>query len=114
MTSQLKILQYNVHTTEDIVIAPLFVDPCISHFTLLVVQVPWQNPQIQNTHNAISSVFHLFYPASDDASVCFFVNKSINPSSYSAFFLTPKYGYLCLRSSVNGVRDIMIHDVYRT
>jgi hypothetical protein len=38
----------------------------------------------------------------------------LNPSSYSACFPTPRYGYLLLRSSVEGVRDVIIHDVYRT
>jgi hypothetical protein len=114
MTSQLKVLQYNVHTTEDIVIAPLFPNPRISHFTVLAVQEPWRNPRIQTTHNPSSSAFYLFYSPSDDASVCFFVNKSLNPSSYSAYFPTPKFGYLHLRSSANGVKDIMIHNVYRT
>jgi hypothetical protein len=38
----------------------------------------------------------------------------LNPSSYSACFPTPKYGYLRLRSSVEGDRDVVIHNVYRT
>jgi hypothetical protein len=72
------------------------------------------NPHVLTTDNPSNSSFYLFYPPSAEASVCFFVYKSLNPSSYSACFLTPKYGYLCLRSSVIGVRDVTIHNVYGT
>jgi hypothetical protein len=114
MTAQLKILQYNVHTTQGKVMAPLLADPHISEFSVLAVQEPWRNPCIHTTQNPSDSSFHLFYPPSAEASVCFFVNKSLNPSSYSACFPTPKYGYLRLRSSVESVKDVMIHNVYRT
>jgi hypothetical protein len=94
--------------------APLLADHCISEFTVLAVQEPWRNLHMHNTHNPSNSLFHLFNPLSAKALVCFFVNKSLNPSSYSATFPTPKYGHLCLRSPVEGARDIMIHNVYRT
>jgi hypothetical protein len=38
MISHLKILQYNVHKTEDIVMALLLADPRVSEFTILAVQ----------------------------------------------------------------------------
>jgi putative hemolysin len=94
--------------------APLLADPRISDFSVLAIQEPWRNPCIPTTHNPSSSAFHLFYPPSNDASVCFFVNKSLNPSSYTASFSTPKYGNLRLLSPAQGVRDIMIHNEYRT
>jgi hypothetical protein len=73
--------------------APLLADHCISEFTLLAVQEPWQIPHIHTYHNPSYSSFHHFYPPSADAFVYFFVNKSLNPSFYSAAFPTPKYGY---------------------
>jgi hypothetical protein len=93
---------------------PLPADYRISENSVLAVQEPWRNPRVLTTHNPSNSSFHLFYPPSAEASVCFFVNKSLNPSSYSAGFLTPKYSYLRIRGSVEGVRDVTIHDVYRT
>jgi hypothetical protein len=51
ITSNLKILRYNVHTTEDIVMALLLADPRISEFTVFAVQEPWRNPHILTTHN---------------------------------------------------------------
>jgi hypothetical protein len=44
---------------------------------------------------------------------CFFVNKSINLSSWPGDFSSPDYGYLRLQSHVDGARDIMIHNIYR-
>ncbi len=94
--------------------APLLAYHCISVFNIFAIQEHWQNPHIHTTHNPSTSSFHLFYPPSADASVCFFLNKSLNPSSYSVAFPTPKYGYPRLRSSVEWARDVMIHNVYRT
>jgi hypothetical protein len=113
MTAQLKFLHYNVHTTQGEVMAPLLADPRISEFSVLAVQELWRNPLVLITHNPSNSSFHLFYPPSVEASVCFFVNKSLNPSSYSACFPTLKYGYQPLRSPVHGVNDVMINNVYR-
>ncbi len=102
-----------MHTTQVKVMAPLLADPRISEFSVLAVQEPWQNPRVLTTHNPSNSSFHLYYPPSAEASICFFVNKSLNPSSYSACFPTPKYSYLRLRSPVEGVKDVMIHNVYK-
>jgi hypothetical protein len=77
-------------------------DNYISEFTVLAVQEPWQNPQMQTTHNPSNSAFHLFNPPSADASVCFFVNKSLNPSFYSAAFPTLKYDLLRMKSPGEG------------
>ncbi len=112
-TQQLIILQYNVHTTQGKVIVSPLADHGISEFTFLAIQEPWQNPHIHTTHNPCNSSIHLFYPASAD-SVYFFVNKSQHPRSYSAAFHTPECSHLCLRRSVEGARDVMIHTVYST
>jgi hypothetical protein len=114
MNSHLKILQYNVHTSKGKVMAPLLADHHISEFTVLAIQEPWQNPHIHTTHNPYKSSFYLHYPPSANASVCFFANKLLNRSSYSAAIPTTKYGYLCLRGSVDGARDVVIHNVYST
>jgi hypothetical protein len=93
---------------------PLHPDTSISRFSLLAIRDPWQNQPIPTTHNPSNSAFHLLYPPSAEAFVYFFMNKSLNLSSYTACFPTPKYGSLCLISSVQGVRDTMIPNVYRT
>jgi flagellar biosynthesis protein FlhB len=84
----------------------------ITEITFCAQQKPWQNPHMHTTHNPFNSSFHLFYFLSAETSVYCFVNKSLNPSSYSAIFPTSKYGHIHLQSSVEGVKGIMIHYVY--
>ncbi len=74
MYSHLKIIQYDVHTIEGNVMAPLLADLCISEFTVFAIQEPWQNPHIHTTHNLSNLLFHVLYPPSANASVSFFVN----------------------------------------
>jgi hypothetical protein len=92
----------------------LLADQGISESTVLAVQDPQQNPHKYTTCNPFNSLFDLFNPPSAKASVCFFVHKSLNQSSYSATFPTPNYSYLCLQSSVKEARNIMVHNVCRT
>ncbi len=94
--------------------APLLANSRLSEFSVLAVQEPWHNPGVLTTHNPSNIYLNLFYPLSAEASVCFAVNKLLNPSSYSACFPSSNYGYLCLRSPVEGVKDVMIYNVYRT
>lgn len=61
-----------------------------------------------------SDSFYLYYLFSADTSVGLFVNKTLNPSSYSVIFLTEKYIYRCLKSSAQVTKDVMIYNVYRT
>jgi hypothetical protein len=69
---------------------------------------------MRTIHNLSNLSFHIFYCSFAQASVCYFVNKTLNPSSYSATLLTPTYSHLHLRSSVEGARNVMIHNVYHT
>ncbi len=82
ITSHLKILQYIVYTTKGLVVAPCLAGHCISEFTVFAVKESWQNPHIHTTQNPFNFSFHLFNPSSANASVCFFLNKSLNPSSH--------------------------------
>jgi hypothetical protein len=93
--------------------APFLADHCISKFTVLAVQVPWQYPHMHTTHNPLNSAFHLFYTHSANASACFSAHKSLNPSFYFAAYPILKYGHR-VRNPVKGAQDIMIHNVYCT
>jgi hypothetical protein len=113
MTEQLNVLQYNVRKSGNRVMAPLLADPRVSQFSLLAIQEPFHNSFNNSTHNPSYTSFHLFHPCVDNSRVCFFINKSVNPSSWSGDFPSPDYGYLRLKSPVQGARDIMIHIIYR-
>jgi hypothetical protein len=113
MIEKLNILQYNVRKSNKEVMAPLLADPRVSQFSLLAIQEPFHNSFNNSTHNPSYTSFHLFHPCVENSQVCFFINKSVNPSSWSGNFLSPDYGYLRLKSPVQGARDIMIHNIYR-
>jgi hypothetical protein len=69
MTTQLKIGQSNVHTTQGKVMVPLLAYLRIFEFSVLDVQEPWQNPRILTTHNSSSSFFYCFFPPPAEALV---------------------------------------------
>ncbi len=94
--------------------APLLTDNCISEFSVFTVQELWLYPYILTTHNSSNSPFDLLYAPSTEASIYFFMNKTLNPSLYSASFPTPKYGNLHLRSTLPSSYNVVIHNVYRT
>ena len=50
----IKILQYNVMKSRDIVMAILLRDPRIQEYDILAFQEPWRNPVISTIHNPIA------------------------------------------------------------
>ena len=81
----IKILQYNVMKSRDVVMATLLRDPRIQEYDILALQEPWRNPFISTTHNPITHSFHLCFPNDSreaPARVCFFINKRIDPNRW--------------------------------
>ncbi len=113
MCEKLNILQYNVRNSGNRVMAPLLADPRVSQFSFLAIQEPFHKSFTNSTHNPSYTSFHLFHPGVEKSQVCFFINKSINPSSWSGDFPSRDYGYLRLKSPAMGARDIKIHNIYR-
>jgi hypothetical protein len=77
----IKILQYNVMKSRDVVMATLLRDPRIQEYDVLALQEPWRNPFIPTTHNPIAHSFHVCLPNDSreaPARVCLFVNKRID------------------------------------
>src|SRR4051795_1816032 len=81
----IKILQYNVMKSRDVVMATLLRDPKIQEYDILALQEPWRNPFISTTHNPITHSFHLCFPNDSreaPARVWFFINKRIDRSRW--------------------------------
>jgi hypothetical protein len=53
----IKVLQYNVMKSRDVVMATLLRDPRIQEYDILAIQEPWRNPFISTTHNPITHSF---------------------------------------------------------
>jgi hypothetical protein len=81
----IKILQYNVMKSREVVMATLLRDPRIQEYDVLALQEPWRNPLIPTTHNPIAHSFYICFPSDSreaPARVCFFVNKRIDPNRW--------------------------------
>ncbi|KFY28958.1 hypothetical protein V491_00241 [Pseudogymnoascus sp. VKM F-3775] len=58
---ELRILQYNVQKSRDVVLASLFQDPRILEYNVLAIQEPWRNPFIATSYNPLKAHFQLTY-----------------------------------------------------
>src|SRR5207249_940410 len=57
----------------------------ILDYDILANQEPWRNPFDKlTTHHPIKDHFHLIFPKDNMARVCFFVNKQLDTTSWTA------------------------------
>ena len=111
-SQQLRILQYNVHKSKD-VITPLLEDPRIQQFHLILVQEPWRNQHIQTSYNPSQSNFHLLYHPHAETRVAIYISKSIPTTDWKVRHLTPDLSVLDLKVQFTDVvRTIRIYNVY--
>ena len=85
---ELRILQYNVQKSRDVVLASLFQDPRVLEYDVLAIQEPWRNPFTATTYHPLKSSFQLTYLNDAATRVCFYVNKRIDPSTWSVSFIS--------------------------
>ncbi len=90
--------------------SPLLADPRVSACHLK----PSHNSFNNSTHIPTHTSFHLYHPGMGNSHVGFFIYKSISPSPCSRNFPSPDYGYLQLKSPVEGATDIVIRNIYRS
>jgi exonuclease III len=90
MTEQqeLRILQYNVQKSRDVVLASLFQDRWITEYDILAIQEPWRNTFIATSYHPLKAHFQLIYPQEDDTRVCFYINKRIDASTWNISAIT--------------------------
>ena len=115
----LRILQYNVRKSREMVMATLLRDKRIQQYDILAIQEPWHNPYISTTHHPVKDTFHLCYPDKDEkgeARVCFFINKKLEHSKWQ---FTQRNGDACsiiitLSSPENQAeaRTLAVHNIY--
>ncbi|XMA13648.1 hypothetical protein WAI453_006439 [Rhynchosporium graminicola] len=114
----IKILQYNVMKSRDVVMATLLRDPRIQEYDILALQEPWRNPFISTTHNRIAHSFHLCFPNDSreaPARVCFFINKRIDPNRWRFIDHTRDLSTLEITTTsptTEAATKIYIHNVY--
>jgi ribonuclease HI len=85
---ELRILQYNVQKSRDVVLASLFRDPKVLEYGILAIQEPWRNPFIATSYHPLKKHYQLTYMEDDNTRVCFYINKRIDPSTWRVSFIS--------------------------
>ncbi|RDL32701.1 uncharacterized protein BP5553_09157 [Venustampulla echinocandica] len=80
---ELRILQYNVHKSRDVVLASLFSDEKVLEYDILAIQEPWRNPFTATTYHPLKTHYQLTYCDDAETRVCFYINKRIDPSTWN-------------------------------
>lgn len=86
--SELRILQYNVQKSRDVVLASLFQDRWIAEYDLLAIQEPWRNSFITTSYHPLKTHFQLLYMSDKETRVCFYINKRIDARTWNVSFIT--------------------------
>ena len=108
---QLRILQYNVQKSRDVVMASLFQDNDTTKYDILAIQEPWRNPFIATSYHPFRQHFQLSYLDNPKTRVCLYVNKRIDLGTWSTSFISPDLIALKL-SHHRSNRTIHIFNVY--
>ncbi|QKX57721.1 uncharacterized protein TRUGW13939_04840 [Talaromyces rugulosus] len=87
-TRELRILQYNVQKSRDVVLASLFQDSRVLEYDVLAIQEPWRNPFTATSYHPLKTHYHLTYMDDANTRVCFYINKRIDPSSWGVSLIT--------------------------
>ncbi|KAH7117323.1 hypothetical protein EDB81DRAFT_915985 [Dactylonectria macrodidyma] len=76
---QLRILQYNVQKSRDVVLVNLFQGPRVLKYDILAIQEPWRNRFIATMYHPLKSHFQLPYLDNAATRVCFYISKRMDP-----------------------------------
>ena len=107
----MRILQYNVQKSRDVVLASMFRNRRILEYDILAIQEPWRNPFIDTTYHPLKEHFHLTYLADGGTRVCFYISKRIDAATWSVSYISKDIISLRIREPRSG-KVIQIVNVY--
>lgn len=107
--STLSILQHNTLKSRNIIMVPLFQNESILNIDIIALLEPWRNTRDQTTYHPRKDAFHLIYPESDKARVCFFINKRKEQSAWTYTVDLPDVISLHIKFPN---RQVHIHNIY--
>ena len=108
---ELRILQYNVQKSRDIVMASLFQDDKTLEYDILAIQEPWRNPFTATSYHPLKTHFQLTYFNNAETRVCLYINKRIDPGTWSVSYIAKDIILLKLSNS-DPSRTMHIFNVY--
>ena len=107
----LRILQYNVQKSRDVVLASLFQQNEIRDYDVLAIQEPWRNPFTNTTYHPLKTDFHLLYMDDPTTRVCFYVNKRLRLDTWDVSFVSKDVAVLRITDRASNSR-LCIFSVY--
>jgi len=107
---ELRILQYNVQKSRDVVMASLFQDSKILDYDILAIQEPWRNSFIATSYHPLKEHFQLTYLDNTETRVCFYIHKRIDPSTWSVSYVSKDI--ISLKLTNRHSKDVYIFNVY--
>ena len=107
----LRILQYNVQKSREVVLASLFQQSEIRDYDILAIQEPWRNPFTNTTYHPLKADFHLLYMDDPTTRVCFYINKRLNPDKWDISFQSKDVAVLRITDRTSNNR-LCIFNVY--
>lgn len=113
-TTELKILQYNVHKRLNAVQIPFLYDSQVQEFDIIAIQEQGRSLKAVETHNTRDINFHLVSHTNPNARACIYVNKKIDTKSWSIEMLEPDICCIRLstRTSAGETHALRIYSVY--
>jgi hypothetical protein len=109
---ELRILLYNVQKSRDVVLASLFQNPRVLEYDVLAIQEPWRNPFIATSYHPLKAHFQLMYSPDAVTRVRFYVNKRVDPGTWSVSFISKDIISLKISDSRSN-QNIHIFNVYK-
>lgn len=79
----LTILQYNTRKSQIIIIISLLQNNNILSINIITIQEPWKITCDIITYHLQKDTFHLLYPKTNKAKVCYFIKKKIDQSIWT-------------------------------
>lgn len=84
----LKIYQYNVNRSKDVVMVQLLRDPEVDSADIIAIQEPWENPFEDNTHHPLKQTHEQLFPSASEtgnrARACMFISKKLGEYTHLA------------------------------
>lgn len=109
---ELRILQYNVQKSREVVLASLFQDPGVLEYDILAIQEPWRDPYVYTSYHPLKRHFQLTYLADATTRACLYINKRLDPSTWSVSYVSKDIISLTIRNPTTAGRSIHIVNVY--
>lgn len=113
------ILQYNVHTSKNLIMISCLRNFAIKKFDILVIQKSWKNIHTKIIHHFLKNIFQLMYSDLKNINenvvkICFFVNKRIFIVDLSYSFKSKNLVTLQIKltKKFNDKHYIQIHNLY--